>query len=33
MHALPRLAGALVHPDPEAHDGIDHHAVLAAHRV
>jgi cation diffusion facilitator family transporter len=32
MHALPRLTGALVHPDPEARDGEDHHAVLAGHR-
>ncbi|GLZ07328.1 cation efflux system protein [Actinomadura sp. NBRC 104412] len=33
MHALPRLAGALVHPDPRPDDDIDHHAVLAGHRV
>ncbi|MFS2291420.1 MAG: cation diffusion facilitator family transporter, partial [Actinomadura sp.] len=32
MHALPRLAGAVVHPDPEPRDGEDHHAPLAAHR-
>lgn len=32
LHALPRLTGALVHPDPEARDGEDHHAVLAGHR-
>lgn len=32
LHALPRLAGALVHPDPEPRDGEDHHAVLAGHR-
>ncbi|MFC5747397.1 cation diffusion facilitator family transporter [Actinomadura rugatobispora] len=33
LHALPRLTGALVHPDPEPRDGIDHHAALSAHRV
>jgi cation diffusion facilitator family transporter len=32
LHALPRLAGALVHPDPQSRDGIDHHAPLAGHR-
>ncbi|MFI0369311.1 cation diffusion facilitator family transporter [Actinomadura sp. 1N219] len=32
LHALPRLSGALVHPDPQARDGEDHHAVLAGHR-
>ncbi|MBO2449266.1 cation transporter [Actinomadura barringtoniae] len=32
LHALPRLTGAIVHPDPEDHDGIDHHAMLAGHR-
>ncbi|RKS79473.1 cation diffusion facilitator family transporter [Actinomadura pelletieri DSM 43383] len=32
LHALPRLSGALVHPDPEARDGEDHHAALAGHR-
>ncbi|WP_246236516.1 cation diffusion facilitator family transporter [Actinomadura chibensis] len=32
LHALPRLSGAVVHPDPEARDGEDHHAVLAGHR-
>jgi cation diffusion facilitator family transporter len=31
MHALPRLAGALVHPDPQPRDGIDHHAALSGH--
>jgi cation diffusion facilitator family transporter len=33
LHALPRLTGALVHPDPQPRDGIDHHAALSAHRV
>ncbi|MBT2207301.1 MULTISPECIES: cation diffusion facilitator family transporter [Actinomadura] len=32
LHALPRLSGALVHPDPRPGPGEDHHAVLAAHR-
>jgi divalent metal cation (Fe/Co/Zn/Cd) transporter len=32
LHALPRLAAALVHADPQAHAGDDHHAVLAPHR-
>ncbi|TDC74705.1 cation diffusion facilitator family transporter [Actinomadura sp. 7K507] len=32
MHALPRLSGALVHPDPEPRHGEDHHAALADHR-
>lgn len=32
MHALPRLAGAVVRPDPEPRDGEDHRAPLAAHR-
>ncbi len=32
LHALPRLSGALVHPDPEPRDGEDHHAALAGHR-
>ncbi|MFB4302012.1 cation diffusion facilitator family transporter [Actinomadura sp. NTSP31] len=32
LHALPRLAGALVHPDPRPGPGEDHHAVLADHR-
>jgi cation diffusion facilitator family transporter len=31
-HALPRLAAALVHADPQARAGDDHHAVLASHR-
>ncbi|TDD89931.1 cation diffusion facilitator family transporter [Actinomadura rubrisoli] len=32
LHALPRLSGALVHPDPLPRDGEDHHAALAGHR-
>jgi cation diffusion facilitator family transporter len=32
IHAIPRLSAALVHADPEAHDGLDHHAPLASHR-
>jgi cation diffusion facilitator family transporter len=32
LHALPRLSAALVHTDPQAHEGIDPHAVLAPHR-
>jgi len=32
LHALPRLTGALVHADPQARPGADHHAVLATHR-
>jgi cation diffusion facilitator family transporter len=32
LHAIPRLAAALVHADPEPHDGADHHDVLAPHR-
>ncbi|WP_433465836.1 cation diffusion facilitator family transporter [Spirillospora sp. CA-128828] len=32
LHALPRLSGALVHPDPEPRHGEDHHAALAGHR-
>jgi cation diffusion facilitator family transporter len=32
LHALPRLTAALVHADPQAQPGADHHAVLAAHR-
>ena len=31
-HALPRLAGALVHADPQAAGGAGHHAALASHR-
>jgi cation diffusion facilitator family transporter len=32
LHALPRLAAALVHADPQDRAGDDHHAVLASHR-
>lgn len=32
LHALPRLVAALVHADPQADAGSDHHAVLASHR-
>jgi cation diffusion facilitator family transporter len=32
LHALPRLGAVLVHADPEAADGTDHHATLAPHR-
>jgi cation diffusion facilitator family transporter len=32
LHALPRLTAALVHADPQAHEGADHHTVLASHR-
>ena len=32
LHALPRLSAALVHADPQAQEGTDHHAVLASHR-
>jgi cation diffusion facilitator family transporter len=32
LHALPGLAAALVHADPEPGEGADHHAVLAPHR-
>jgi cation diffusion facilitator family transporter len=31
IHAIPRLTGALVHADPRARAGADHHAVLAGH--
>jgi len=31
--ALPRLAGVLVHADPEPVAGADHHAALAPHRT
>jgi cation diffusion facilitator family transporter len=31
-HALPQLAGATVHADPDPAGGADHHAILAAHR-
>ena len=29
---MPQLAAALVHADPQAKAGHDHHAVLASHR-
>ena len=32
LHALSRLTAALVHADPQAQPGADHHAVLASHR-
>jgi cation diffusion facilitator family transporter len=32
LHALPRLAAALVHADPQALADADYHAVLAPHR-
>jgi cation diffusion facilitator family transporter len=32
MHAVPRLAAAVVHVDPAPDDGTDHHAVLSHHR-
>jgi cation diffusion facilitator family transporter len=32
LHALPHLAGATVHADPDPAAGTDHHALLAAHR-
>jgi cation diffusion facilitator family transporter len=32
LHAIPRLAAALVHADPDPHDGADPHDVLASHR-
>jgi cation diffusion facilitator family transporter len=32
LHAVPRLAAALVHADPQSREGADHHAVLAPHR-
>ncbi|MDG4823096.1 cation diffusion facilitator family transporter [Asanoa sp. WMMD1127] len=31
LHGVPRLAWALVHADPRARDGADHHAALAHH--
>jgi cation diffusion facilitator family transporter len=33
LHALPRLAAALVHADPASHDGTDPHHVLAGHHT
>jgi cation diffusion facilitator family transporter len=32
IHEVPRLTAALVHADPEPHEGTDHHADLADHR-
>ena len=32
LTAVPRLSAALVHADPQAQAGDDHHAVLAPHR-
>jgi hypothetical protein len=32
LHALPRLAAALVHADPQLDAGADPHRVLATHR-
>ncbi|WP_169949321.1 cation diffusion facilitator family transporter [Microbispora sp. H11081] len=32
IHAIPRLTAAIVHADPLARDGVDHHAVLDGHR-
>ena len=32
LHELPRLAAALVHPDPQARGGTDYHSELASHR-
>ena len=32
LHAIPRLAAALVHADPQSRHGADHHDILAAHR-
>lgn len=32
LHALPRLAAALVHPDPQTRGGADYHEALAPHR-
>jgi cation diffusion facilitator family transporter len=32
LHALPRLSAALVHADPQAAGGTDHHEILAPHR-
>jgi cation diffusion facilitator family transporter len=31
LHAVPRLGSALVHADPRAHEGADHHAAVAHH--
>ena len=32
LHAVPRLAAAIVHADPDARAGADHHAAVAHHR-
>jgi cation diffusion facilitator family transporter len=32
LHALPRLSAALVHADPQPHEGTDPHKILATHR-
>jgi len=32
LHGVPKLTAALVHADPEPHDGTDHHEDLAHHR-
>ncbi|MBO3749629.1 cation transporter [Streptosporangiaceae bacterium NEAU-GS5] len=31
IHAVPRLTSAIVHADPQPHDGADHHALLTGH--
>ncbi|HET9258104.1 MAG TPA: cation diffusion facilitator family transporter [Pseudonocardiaceae bacterium] len=33
IHAVPRLTSVIVHTDPHADDGTDHHAGLAHHRL
>jgi cation diffusion facilitator family transporter len=33
LHAVPRLAAALVHADPQSHAGTDHHEAVAHHRA
>ena len=33
LHELPRLAAALVHADPQAQEGTDHHSILASHHA
>jgi divalent metal cation (Fe/Co/Zn/Cd) transporter len=32
IHEVSRLTAAIVHADPEPHEGTDHHADLADHR-
>jgi cation diffusion facilitator family transporter len=32
LHAIPRLAAAIVHADPQPHGGTDPHQILAGHR-